>query len=747
MCAPTGASAPLLEVTDLSVTFPQRGGPDVNAVRGISYRVHKGEFLGIVGESGSGKSVSSLALMGLLPSSARVTGSIRFGGRSLLDLNDRQLSGIRGREISMIFQDPLSALTPVYTVGDQIAEALLLHDSALSKRAARARAVELLTVVGIPAPERRAKAFPHEFSGGMRQRAMIAMAIANDPQLIIADEPTTALDVTIQAQILEVLEKAKDLTGAAVVLITHDLGVVAGHADRIAVMYAGKLVENGTTAEVFAAPQMPYTIGLLRSVPNMQTAGTERLVPLEGRPPSLTALPAGCPFAARCPIAVAICHEREPGLLAHGLAVPDELTVTTVKTVTSVTAAPATSGPTTLDPDLADALGVEHVSACHRSDEIASGLLTRADIFPRPAPLAVQHRATASAAEPVLTVTDLVRHFPLTKGGVFSRQIGTVRAVDGVSFSIRAGQTLGLVGESGCGKSTTILEILEMTRPQGGRILIDGKDVAGLSRAELLRLRKDVQIVFQDPMAALDPRLPIGDIIGEPLTVHGVRPDERRARVAELLDLVGLDPQMADRYPHEFSGGQRQRIGIARALATNPRLVVLDEPVSALDVSIQAGVINLLEDLKEKLNLSYLFVAHDLAIVRQIADTVAVMYLGRIVEYGPVAEVFASPRHPYTQALISAAPIPDPVIERSRRRVLLEGDLPSPTEQIDGCNFRSRCPLYTLLAASDKALCETVDPVLEVHGAVETACHHVDRDPRTLSPRPELFTSREGESQ
>ena len=692
--------APLLAVTDLSVTFPQRGGPSVQAVRGISYQVHRGEFLGIVGESGSGKSVSSLALMGLLPSSAQVTGSITFGGRSLLDLNDRQLSRIRGQEISMIFQDPLSALTPVYTVGDQIAEALLLHDSALSKRAASARAIELLQIVGIPAPERRARAFPHEFSGGMRQRAMIAMAIANDPLLIIADEPTTALDVTIQAQILEVLEKAKSLTGAAVVLITHDLGVVAGHADRIAVMYAGKLVENGSTDEVFASPHMPYTIGLLRSVPNMQTAGTQRLVPLEGRPPSLTALPRGCPFAARCPIAVAACLDTEPVLLNHAPAAPG----------TPVAGLGETA----------------HVAACHRAAEIASGALTRPDVFPRPEPLAVEHRDRDRHAHPVLTVTGLVRHFPLTKGGVFSRQIGTVRAVDGVSFTIQPGQTLGLVGESGCGKSTTILEILEMTKPQAGQILIDGQDVATLGRADLLRLRKDVQIVFQDPMAALDPRMPIGDIIAEPLTVHGVKPAARRARVAELLDLVGLDPQMADRYPHEFSGGQRQRVGIARALATNPRLVVLDEPVSALDVSIQAGVINLLEDLKEQLNLSYLFVAHDLAIVRQIADTVAVMYLGRIVEYGPVAEVFANPRHPYTQALISAAPIPDPVIERSRKRVLLEGDLPSPTEQIDGCNFRSRCPLYALLPPQKRALCESIDPLLSRVGTVETACHHVE---------------------
>jgi peptide/nickel transport system ATP-binding protein len=709
----TRRSTPLLKVRNLSVTFPQRGGPPVNAVRGISYDVHEGEFLGIVGESGSGKSVSSLALMGLLPSSAQITGDIDFDGHKLLEMNDRQLSGLRGRDISMIFQDPLSALTPVYTVGDQIAEALLLHDSALSKQAARSRAIELLKVVGIPAPERRAKAFPHEFSGGMRQRAMIAMSIANDPKLIVADEPTTALDVTIQAQILEVLEKAKELTGAAVVLITHDLGVVAGHADRIAVMYAGKLVENGSTADVFSDPHMPYSIGLLRSVPNMQTAGTQRLVPLEGRPPSLTALPPGCPFAARCPIALDICREVEPLLASHG-EFADGVRVPGLDL-----AAAGTPRDQPVD---------SHVAACHRSGEIASGRLTRADVFPRPEPLEMQHAVAREAQVPVLTVTDLKRHFPLTNGGLFSRRIGTVRAVDGVSFSIQPGQTLGLVGESGCGKSTTILEILEMATPQAGKILIDGTDIGTASRAERLKLRKDVQIVFQDPMAAIDPRLPIGEVIGEPLTVHGVGRAERRARVQELLDLVGLDPQMADRYPHEFSGGQRQRIGIARALATNPRLVVLDEPVSALDVSIQAGVINLLEDLKEQLGLSYLFVAHDLAIVRQIADTVAVMYLGRIVEYGPVAEVFARPRHPYTQALISAAPIPDPAIERSRTRVLLEGDLPSPTEEITGCNFRTRCPLYRLLDPAAQSLCATDDPPLVTHDGVDAACHHVDRN-------------------
>ena len=681
---------PLLSVRDLSVTFPQRDGDAVHAVRGISYDVYPGEFLGIVGESGSGKSVSSLAVMGLLPSTAEITGSIEFEGRPLIGLDDAKLSRIRGKELAMVFQDPLSALTPVYTVGDQISEALRLHDSKLSAQAAAARSVELLKVVGIPDAERRARAFPHEYSGGMRQRAMIAMAIANDPKVILADEPTTALDVTIQAQILEVLEKAKDITGASVVLITHDLGVVAGHADRVGVMYAGKMVELGTTAEVFAAPQMPYTIGLLRSVPNMLTAGTQRLVPLEGRPPSLANLPKGCPFAARCPIAIDACRDVEPSLLAHDPASP------------------------------------LHTAACIRAGEIVDGELVRSDVFPRPEPLPPEERAETDR-EPVLEVNDLKRHFPLMRGSVFPRRVGTVRAVDGVSFTLRPGRTLGLVGESGCGKTTTILEVMEMTEPQSGSIRIEGQDVATASKKDVKKLRRDVQIVFQDPMGAIDPRLPIGEVITEPLRVQGVGKAERDARVTELLDLVGLDPAMADRYPHEFSGGQRQRIGIARALSTNPAVLILDEPVSALDVSIQAGVINLLEDLGERLGLSYLFVAHDLAVVRQIADDVAVMYLGVIVEQGPVAEVFTNPRHPYTKALISAAPIPDPEIERGRTRILLSGDLPSPTQEISGCRFRTRCPLYALLDEPAQELCRASDPQLTPHGRSKVACHHADR--------------------
>ena len=685
---------PLLEVKNLSVTFPQRKGADVHAVRNINYSINEGELLGIVGESGSGKSVSSLAVMGLLPNTAIIEGEILFDGKSLLSMSDKQLSTIRGKDIAIVFQDPLSALTPVYTIGDQIGEALLLHDRALSKQAATSRAVELLKVVGIPDPERRVRAFPHEFSGGMRQRAMIAMAIANNPRLIIADEPTTALDVTIQAQILEVLEEARNITGAAVSLITHDLGVVAGHADRVAVMYAGKLVEMGTADDIFYDPTMPYSVGLLRSVPNIRTAATERLVPLEGRPPSLANLPAGCPFAVRCPVAIDKCLTVEPDLVPHGL-----------------------------DP--------KHLSACHRATEITNGGLDRAEIFPRPQALPRKDAGDATA-EPILKVTDLKKSFPLYRGGVFRRRVGEVHAVDGVSFDVRPGRTLALVGESGCGKTTTILELLELVKPQSGQILINGTDTAKLTNKTRRPLRADIQIVFQDPAAAVDPRLPVGEVISEPLLVQGVGKRERDDRVAELLELVGLDPTMADRYPHEFSGGQRQRIGIARGLATNPKVLVLDEPVSALDVSIQAGVINLLQDLRDQLGLSLVFVAHDLAVVRQIADDVAVMYLGRIVEKGPISEVFDNPRHPYTQALMSAAPIPDPKAERSRNRVLLNGDLPSPSEYFDGCRFRSRCPLYQMLDpvrdANARARCEQTEPDLLPHGGVTAACHHVDRN-------------------
>ncbi|MGH3973056.1 MAG: dipeptide ABC transporter ATP-binding protein [Pseudonocardiaceae bacterium] len=667
---------PVLSVTDLAVSFPSEEGR-VTAVRGLSYQVSAGEVLGIVGESGSGKSVSSLAVMGLLPPQAKITGSIRFQGQELLGRSDTELSQIRGQRISMIFQDPLSALTPVYTVGDQVAEALLVHGT-MSKQAANARAVELLDLVGIPDAGARAQAFPHEFSGGMRQRVVIAMAIANDPDLIIADEPTTALDVTVQAQVLAVLATAREVTGAGIVLITHDLGVVAGFADRVQVMYAGRTVETGPVDDIFYRPQMPYTRGLLGSIPRVDTGRRAALVPIEGQPPSLVSLPGGCPFAPRCPLAIDHCRTTEPDL------------------------APVST---------------THQCACHRSGETATPLVS-----------GIAGHNTVTHSRVVLRVEHLVRHYPVRKGTILRRQVGTLRAVDDISFELREQETLGLVGESGCGKTSTLMEILNLAAPSSGRIEVLGTDVSALDRRRRMQLRRDLQVVFQDPIASLDPRLPVFDVLAEPLSTHGVPAAEIRRRVPELLRLVGLSPEHASRYPAEFSGGQRQRIGIARALALEPKVLVLDEPVSALDVSIQAGVINLLEELQDRLSLALLFVAHDLAVVRHIADRVAVMYLGKIVEIGPVESVYNVPQHPYTQALLSAIPIPDPAKERVRERILLTGDLPSPADAPSGCRFRTRCLRYAALAPELKLRCEQEEPAREQRGKSEAgheaACHY-----------------------
>ncbi|MCE7003109.1 ABC transporter ATP-binding protein [Kibdelosporangium philippinense] len=659
----------MLEVSDLTVDFPSENGP-VRAVRGLSYEVSAGEVLGIVGESGSGKSASSLAVMGLLQSKARVSGSVRFRDRELIGLSDRELSQVRGRRIAMVFQDPMSALTPVYTVGDQIAEALLIHG--MSRQQAANRAVELLDLVGIPNAARRAGAFPHEFSGGMRQRVVIAIAIANNPDLIIADEPTTALDVTVQAQVLDVLKTAQQVTGAGVVLITHDLGVIAGFADRVVVMYAGRAVETGLTDEIFYQPRMPYTIGLLGSLPRLDATSKRPLLPIAGQPPSLVDLPPGCSFAPRCPMMIDACRSAEPEL---------------------------------------DSVDGAHRAACIRIGEISPVQINTAE---QPEPL----KTPRAHRDVVLAVDGLVKHFPLTKGTVFKRKIGTVRAVDGISFDIVEGETLALVGESGCGKTTTLMEILNLEPA----VEILGTPVATLSTADRKAIRRDVQVVFQDPTASLDPRMPARDILAEPLQVHGYPRDAINNRVTELLDLVGLNPQDTDRYPAEFSGGQRQRIGIARALALNPKLIVLDEPVSSLDVSIQAGVLNLLDKLKARLGLSYLFVTHNLSVVRHLADRIAVMYLGKIVEIGDVSTVFDAPCHPYTQALLSAIPIPDPATERKRERIVLTGDLPAPAS---GCRFLPRCFKYAALAPARQALCADSEPELTVRQEDhQVACHY-----------------------
>lgn len=605
----------LLEVTDLAVTFPTDGVP-VTAVRGISYQVDPGEVVAMVGESGSGKSAAAMAVMGLLPEYATVSGSVRLQGTELLGLGDDGMSRFRGKSIGMVFQDPMSALTPVYTVGDQIAEALRVHQGALGKKAARERAVELLELVGISQPSQRARAFPHELSGGERQRVVIAMAIANDPDLLICDEPTTALDVTVQAQILEVLKKARDVTGAGVLIITHDLGVVAEFADRALVMYAGRVVEAAGVSDLYRDRQMPYTIGLLGSVPRLDAPQGTRLVPIPGASPSLAGLEPGCPFAPRCPLAIDECRSAEPELVE---------------------------------------VGAQHRAACIRTDEAAGR--SAAEIYQ------VDTEQVATAPEDatvVVRVRDLVKTYPLTKGVVLRRTVGEVRAVDGVSFELQQGRTVGIVGESGSGKSTTLNQILELTAPQSGSIEVLGTDVTTLRTGSRRSLRRNIQAVFQDPVASLDPRLPVSELLAEPLRANGFSKNDTNARVAELLGIVGLRRADANRYPAEFSGGQKQRIGIARALALQPKILALDEPVSALDVSIQAGIINLLLDLQDQFGLSYLFVSHDLSVVKHLAHQVVVMFRGAVVEQGDSEQVFGNPQHEYTRRLLSAVPQPEP---------------------------------------------------------------------------------------
>ena len=675
---------PIMQVRDLHVSFATEAGV-CRAVRGVNFDLWRGRTLGIVGESGSGKSVTALSLIGLLDDNAS-----SMNGEERIGKTDEEMREIRGERIAMVFQDPLSALTPMFTIGDQIAEGLITHHPDMSKQQIHDRCVELLDLVGIPQPEERLSSFPHQFSGGMRQRVMIAIAIANNPDVIIADEPTTALDVTIQAQILDVLAKAQKETGAAVVLITHDLGVVAGAADDILVMYAGRPVERASIDDVFQHPSMPYTMGLLGAVPKPHIAASQRLVPIQGNPPSLVDIPKGCPFSPRCPLATPECSLSEPNL-----EVVD-----------------ANSG---------------HLASCRRLQEIIDKNMKYTDVFPVPDLLPADWADVPRDQRPVtLEVDHLVKHFPLTGGGMFRRTIGQVAAVDDVTFKIRQGETLALVGESGSGKSTTLMEIMNLMKPEDGRIVVLGHDLAELKKkAERKALRKDLQIIFQDPMSSLDPRMPIYDVLAEPLKVHKWSKEKINRRIGELMELVGLNPDYVDRFPAQFSGGQRQRISIARALATDPKVLLLDEPIASLDVSIQAGIINLLEDLQAKLKISYLFVAHDLAVIRHISDRVAVMYLGQVVELGETEDVFTHPRHPYTQALLSAIPVPDPVVERTRQRIILKGDLPSPSEKHPGCRFASRCPVKLRLTPEQQKMCETKRPVLTSDDqiATEFACH------------------------
>jgi glutathione transport system ATP-binding protein len=680
---------PALELNRLSVTYPVRGGT-VPAVREASLRLERGTTLGLLGESGSGKSSIALAALGLLPPGTRVTGSVRCMGAEVLGQPERELARLRGTTVAYVPQDPLTCLNPAFTVGWQIAEAVRSHQH-VSRASARERARHLMELAGLPGAADLADRYPHELSGGMCQRVVVAMAIANDPDVIVADEPTSTLDVTIQAQVLEALRAARAQVNAALLLISHDLGVIARLADMVAVMYAGCVVETGPAAEVFADPRMPYTRGLFGSHPRLGGDRTTRLQPVPGHPPSLLDLGPGCSFVPRCPLASQRCQQAEPGL------------------------EPVRPG---------------HLAACHFAAGPAHASSGRAS--PPPGPPAVPRadrpvpddQDGADVTRPVLEVSGLVKHFAARTGRLTRGRPRVVHAVCGVSFQVRAGETLGLVGESGSGKSTTARSIAQLLRVTAGSVRCQGQELTTRSRSEMVAMRRQLQIVFQDPGACLDPRMPAGETVAEPLRVQGLWDRlTGPGAVDALLRTVGLDPAHRNRYPHELSGGQQQRVGIARSLALRPAVMILDEPVSALDVSVQAGIINLLADLRDQFGLAYLFISHDLAVIRHLCDRVAVMYLGRIVETGLRDSVFGAPVHPYTQALLSAALVADPAAERRRSRILLAGEVPSAAAPPSGCRFRSRCwKAQAVCAEQEPALARQSDGHL-------AACHFADRAP------------------
>jgi peptide/nickel transport system ATP-binding protein len=642
-------SAPLLDISDLR-TWVASAERIVRAVDGVSLRIERGETYAVVGESGCGKSLTALSVMRLLPDAgAIVSGRVLLDGVDLLALPERDMRDIRGRRIGMIFQEPGASLNPVMKAGDQVREVLSRH-LGITGRAADRRVLELFEAVGIPDPARRLNEYPFQLSGGLKQRVMIAAALACEPQLLIADEPTTALDVTIQAQVLDVLRRMQQRTGMAILLITHDLGVVSQMAHRVAVMYAGEIVETAERDAFFARPSHPYTQKLFASLPGRELRDRPLAV-IRGSVPPLWQTFHGCRFVDRCESASAVCRESPPQV---------------------VMVEPA------------------HAVRCHLFAASQATAQRAVERTGQPA----EYRQASLPAGPLLRVDDLKIHFPIRRG-LLKRTVGHVKAVDGVSLAIPAGRTLALVGESGCGKTTVGKGIVRLLPVDGGRITLGDTDLLQLEGAALRARRREFQIIFQDPYASLNPRMRVAEIVEEGMSALGVAASasDRSARVDALLTRVGLSPDMKYRYPHEFSGGQRQRIAIARALAVNPRLIVCDEPTSALDVSVQAQILNLLRELQAQMGIAYLFITHNISVVEFLAHEVAVMYLGRIVEHGSVDEVLGSPRHPYTQALLSAVPR---VGDAGGGTVLrLGGDLPSPASPPAGCHFHTRCPKAT----------------------------------------------------
>ena len=653
----------------------------VHALDGVSLTLDPGECLGIVGESGCGKTMTALSIMRLLPPGGHIVGGkILLDGKEISALSDGDMRHVRGNEIGMIFQDPMTSLNPTMTIGDQISETVVLHRGA-SAAEARARAIEVLGLVGMPRPAERVGNYPHQLSGGMRQRVMIAMALSCEPKLLIADEPTTALDVTIQKQILELIDSLRKRLSMAVILVTHDLGVIAGRADRTVVMYAGKIAESTTTTRLFANPRHPYTEALFEALPEKAADSSRRLYNIPGMPPDLTAPPAGCRFAARCRYAQEICRAQEPELKGDSW---------------------------------------EHVFRCFfpvGKEEREKRLAELAVAEKKAAEAAVAPERAAANGE-LLKVDHLVKNFAVTAGAVLQRKVGEVSAVADVSFTIVPGQTFGMVGESGCGKTTIGRLIVGLEKATSGSIILDGEDLTKLSNRERRQRSDKVQLMFQDSYASMDPRMRVGPILREPLAIQrrGSR-SEQQTKISEILDEVGLPRAAVQRYPHEFSGGQRQRLGLARALILRPQLIVADEPVSALDVSIQAQILNLMKDLQRDHGLTYMFISHDLSVVRYLSNNIGVMYLGKLVEVGPADDVYYRPVHPYTRGLIDTIPNADPVVEKSKVAKGVAGELPSAIDPPSGCRFRTRCP-----RAQD--LCAAEEPPLRLFGGTHfAACH------------------------
>ncbi len=655
--------AALFEAINLEIKYHTRQAT-LTAVRNASFKVQTGQIVGLVGESGCGKSTIASAIMRLLPPNGEISGGeMLFKERNLRMASEDQMRGLRGREIAMIFQDPMTSLNPVFNIEQQMVDAIQAHALAgerLSRAEARQRAVYMLERVGIPDAARQVQNYPHQFSGGMCQRIMIAMALQSNPALLIADEPTSALDVTLEAQITGLIKELRDELQTSILYITHDLGIVAQICDQVVVLYAGNIVETGSVFQVFQCPLHPYTRALLQSHPSHQTR-VARLTTIRGRVPSLKDLPVGCKFAPRCDLAQQICFTQEPALVVH----PDGQSVLCHAHQPGWQGTPAAAlytGLTAPAPKIAE---LDHLV---RQEKIAT-----ADQVVRTGQVRVYYRDTIGWL-----------------GKILGQETGMVRAVDGIDIAVYRGETLALVGESGSGKTTLGRTILRLEQPTQGEVCVEGQDITGLSQSSIRPLRARMQMIFQDPISSLSPRKTVAGLLLEPFDIHGIRVN-RKEKVDELLEMVGLSSEQANKYPHQLSGGQARRVGIARALALQPALLIADEPTAGLDVSVAAGILNLMKDLRERLSLTYILITHNLNIIGFIADRVAVMYLGKVVELGDTQALFTCPRHPYTQALMSAVAIPDPKLRDTRQRIVLAGEIPSPRNPPPGCPFHPRC--------------------------------------------------------